>query len=64
MFARGWANEKFYMAAVSRSGFDSGTPNAWTPGTNGLVRGEVILVSETHPGRCSKYAGKLKGSGC
>ena len=62
MFARGWANEKFYMAAVSPQAFPiPGTPNAWTPGTNGLVRGEVILVSETTQEDVQKYAGKLKG---
>jgi len=62
MFARGWANEKFYMAAVSPQSFPiPGTPSGWTPGTNGLVRGEVILVSETTQEDVQKYAGTLKG---
>ncbi len=62
MFPRGWANEKFYMAAVSPQAFPiPGTPSGWTPGTNGLVRGEVILVSETTQEDVQKYAGKLKG---
>lgn len=62
MFARGWANEKFYMAAVSPQAFPiPGTPSGWTPGTNGLIRGEVILVSETTQEDVQKYAGKLKG---
>jgi carboxypeptidase Q len=62
MFARGWANEKFYMAAVSPQSFPiPGTPSGWTPGTNGLVRGEVVLVSETTQEDVQKYAGKLKG---
>ena len=39
-FAYGWTNDKFYMAAVSPQAFPiPGTPTAWTPGTNGLVRG-------------------------
>jgi hypothetical protein len=62
MFPRGWANEKFYLAAVSPQAFPiPGTPTAWTPGTNGVVRGEVILVSETTQEEVQKYAGKLKG---
>ena len=47
-FPRGWANEKFYLQAVSPQQFPiPGTPTGWTPGTNGLVRGEVVLVTET-----------------
>src|SRR5690348_9436482 len=61
-FPYGWTNEKFYMAAVSPQTFAiPGTPTAWTPGTNGLVRGEVILVTETTQEDLQKYAGKLKG---
>jgi hypothetical protein len=61
-FARGWANDKFYMAAVSPQPFPiPGTPTAWTPGTNGLVRGDVILVTETTAEDLQKYAGKLRG---
>jgi carboxypeptidase Q len=62
MFPRGWASEKFYMAAVSPQAFPiPGTSSGWTPGTNGLVRGDVILVSETTQEDVQKYAGKLKG---
>jgi len=61
-FAYGWTNEKFYMAAVSPQTFPiPGTPTAWTPGTNGLVRGDVALVTETTQDDLQKYAGKLKG---
>ena len=61
-FPYGWTNEKFYMAAVSPQAFAiPGTPTAWTPGTNGLVRGDVILVTETTQEDLQKYAGKLKG---
>ena len=63
-FPRGWANEKFYMEAVSPQQFPiPGTPTGWTPGTNGLVRGEVVLVTETTQEELtSKYAGgKLRG---
>jgi carboxypeptidase Q len=61
-FARGWSNDKFYMAAVSPQAFPiPGTPTAWTPGTNGLVRGEVVLVTDTAREDLQKYAGTLKG---
>jgi hypothetical protein len=59
---RGWANDKFYMAVVGPQSFPvPGTPTAWTPGTNGLVRGDVILVTETTQEDLQKYAGQLKG---
>jgi carboxypeptidase Q len=61
-FERGWTNDKFYMAAVSPQAFPiPGTPSAWSPGTNGLVRGEVVLVTETTQEDLQKYAGKLRG---
>ena len=61
-FPCGWTNDKFYMAAVSPQAFPiPGTPTSWTPGTNGLVRGEVVLVTETTEEDLKKYAGKLKG---
>jgi hypothetical protein len=61
-FPRGWSNDKFYMAAVSPQAFAiPGTPTAWTPGTNGLIRGDVILVTETTQEDLQKYVGKLKG---
>jgi hypothetical protein len=61
-FAYGWTNDKFYMAAVSPQAFPiSGTPTAWTPGTSGLVRGDVVLVTESTQEDLQKYAGKLKG---
>ena len=47
-FPCGWTNDKFYLAAVMPQAFPiRGTPSAWSPGTNGLVRGEVALVTET-----------------
>ncbi len=61
-FDRGWTNEKFYMAALTPQAFPiPGTPTAWTPGTDGLVKGEVVLVPETTQEDLQKYAGKLKG---
>jgi hypothetical protein len=63
-FPRGWVNEKFYMAAVSPQQFPIvGTPTGWTPGTNGLVRGNAVMATEnTLEELKAKYAGKLKGA--
>jgi hypothetical protein len=61
-FPRGWANEKFYMAAVAPQQFPiPGTPTGWTPGTNGLVRGDVVLVTDNTLEDLQKRAGQLKG---
>jgi len=61
-FERGWANDKFYMQATSPDKFPiPGTPTAWTPGTNGLVSGEVELVTATTQEELDQYKGKLKG---
>ena len=61
-FDRGWTNDKFYMAAVSPEPFPiPGTPTAWTPGTNGLVRGEAVLVTATTAEELAAFKGKLKG---
>ncbi|MEZ5316403.1 MAG: M20/M25/M40 family metallo-hydrolase [Vicinamibacterales bacterium] len=61
-FPQGWSNEKFYMAAVSPQSFPiPGTPTAWTPGTNGLVRGEVMLVTGTTQEELQPLAASLKG---
>jgi hypothetical protein len=63
-FPCGWTNDKFYLAAVLPQAFPiRGTPSAWSPGTNGLVRGEVVLVTETtEEALKAKYKpGQLKG---
>lgn len=61
-FPRGWTNEKFYLAAVSPQGFPmTGMSSAWTPGTNGLIRGEAVLITTTDGAEITKLAGTLKG---
>jgi len=61
-FDRGWTNDKYYMAVVSPEPFPiPGTPTGWTPGTNGLVRGEAMLVTAATPEDLAAYKGKLKG---
>ena len=50
------------MQAVSPEKFPiPGTPTAWTPGTNGLVSGDVALVTATTAEDLAQYKGKLKG---
>lgn len=61
-FDRGWTNDKYYMSVVSPDPFPiPGTPTAWTPGTNGLVKGEAVLVTAMTPEDLAAYKGKLKG---
>jgi hypothetical protein len=61
-FDRGWTNDKFYMEAVSPERFSiPGTPTAWTPGTTGLVSGEVVMVTATTEEDLAAFKGKLKG---
>ena len=62
-FDRGWTNDKFYMQVTAPERFPvPGTPTAWTPGTNGLVSGEAVLVTATTDGEdLAQYKGKLKG---
>jgi hypothetical protein len=62
-FERGWSNDKFYLAAVGPQSFPiPGTPRAWTPGTDGLIRGQAMLITETEEADLQKYVGKLKGA--
>jgi hypothetical protein len=61
-FERGWTNDKFYLAASSPEKFPiPGTPTAWTPGTNGLVSGEVVLVTATTEEELAQFKGTLRG---
>lgn len=62
-FSRGgWDYTKAYAAMVVPyyNNF-SVTPVAWTSGTNGPVRGEVVLVDIKTADDIEKYRGKLKG---
>lgn len=62
MFPRGWTNDKFYLAAVSPQSFPMlGMSTAWTPGTNGLVRGDAVLVTATTEAELKKLSGTLRG---
>jgi hypothetical protein len=61
-FPRGWANEKFYLAAVSPQAFPmTGMSSGWSPGTNGPIRGEAVLVTSTDAAELQKLSGTLRG---
>lgn len=61
-FGRGWSLENF-KANVIAPGFSTliAYPKAWSPGTNGPVRGEVVFLDVKTPADLTKYKGKLKG---
>jgi carboxypeptidase Q len=61
-FGRGWSLEGFNASMLSPS-FSSliAYPKAWSPATNGTVRGEAIFFDVKSEADLLKYKGKLKG---
>ena len=61
-FGRGWA---YQMAEVRMTAPDTmqflALPMAWTPGTNGPITGQPVLVTATTPEDLQKYKGQLAG---
>ena len=62
-FGRGWELKKFaaHMTAPVYAPLIA-FPKAWTPGTNGAVRGEAVRVDIAAESDMDKYRGKLKGA--
>lgn len=61
-FGRGWSNERMVAQVVSPRPFPIiGYASAWTPGTNGVARGEVVLVKADSAPDLERYRGKLRG---
>jgi carboxypeptidase Q len=64
-FGRGWANEYTNVRMFLSDSPDVATliayAKAWTPGTNGAVRGKVLRVNIRGPQDLAKYRGKLAG---
>ena len=61
-FGKGWHVEKSYVAMTKPYYMPFiAVPKAWTNGTNGLVKGEVIVIDIKSEEDFSKYEGKLKG---
>lgn len=61
-FGRGWDNERTVIHAVAPQPFPIiGYSKAWAPGTNGLVKGEVILAPIESEADFATFKGQLKG---
>ncbi|MBW3131066.1 M28 family metallopeptidase [Hymenobacter profundi] len=60
-FGRGWEIEKSYVA-MTKPYYKamSGTPKAWTPSTNGLIKKQVVLVKVSSEADLEKYKGQLR----
>ena len=61
-FGRGWEVQKNYVAMTAPYYLAFiASPKAWTPGTNGLISGEVMMLDASTEGDLEKYKGQLKG---
>lgn len=61
-FGRGWTNDRFVAQVTEPVAFPAiGYPQAWTPGTNGVVKSEIVYVRIDSEPDFAKYRGKLAG---
>src|ERR1700748_2889084 len=61
-FGKGWEVQKNYAAmTVPYYHAIIAIPKAWTPGTNGPIKGEVVVLKVDTIIDLDKYKGKLKG---
>jgi carboxypeptidase Q len=62
-FGRGWTLEGF-TANIVKPDFSPliAYPKAWSPSTNGVVRGQVVYLDSKTADDLEKYKGKLKGA--
>lgn len=61
-FGKGWEVDKYY-AATTKPFYRPiiASPKAWTPGTNGPIKSEVVLIKADTITDLAKYKGKLTG---
>jgi carboxypeptidase Q len=61
-FGRGWSLEDF-TASMTAPTFSPliAYPRAWSPSTNGIVRGEAVFIDAKTVADLDRYKGKLKG---
>jgi hypothetical protein len=61
-FGRGWTNERFVAHALTPRAYPLiGYPRAWTPGTNGPVRGEAVMAVVESDRDIEAFKGRLGG---
>ena len=61
-FGRGWTNDKFAAYVLEPTPYPIiGYPKAWTPGTDGLVRGEAVIAIIDDEDDFETWSGKLAG---
>ncbi len=61
-FGRGWSLKSFTAEVSAPQAFPLiAYPKAWSPGTNGVVTSEVVLVEAKDEKELEKYKGTLKG---
>lgn len=61
-FGRGWANERITASVVSPTPSPlTAFPRAWTPGTNGPVTADAVLVAIEREEDFKRWEGKLAG---
>ncbi|WP_316798919.1 M28 family metallopeptidase [Pedobacter frigidisoli] len=61
-FGKGWQVDKYYAATTAPFYHPIiASPKAWTPGTNGPIKSEVVLIKADSVADLAKYKGKLAG---
>ena len=61
-FGRGWVNERMVATMTAPQSFPLlAFPKAWTPGTDGPVKGDAVLAIIDKAEDFEKWKGKLKG---
>lgn len=61
-FGRGWSIVRSSARMTAPRPLDlRAIPIAWTPGTNGVISGEVVVAPMTTPGDFNRWRGKLAG---
>ncbi len=62
-FGRGWELRKFFAAMTAPQYMPLiGYPKAWTPGTNGDIKANPVLIDVKKVEDLDQYKGKLKGA--